>query len=70
MTLLAKKIMRRYKEEILEVKHYEMKAWRIKRIREEKEKYEREKQWVKEMIIKNENKSRELEEKANKLNSD
>jgi hypothetical protein len=70
VTLLAKKIMKRYKEEILQAKHIEIRAWRIKRIREEKEAYEREKRWVKEMIIKNEKESRELEEKANKLNSD
>ena len=55
VTLLAKKILMRYKEEILYVKHNEMRAWRIKRIREEKEAYEREKQWVKDMIIKNDN---------------
>ena len=70
MTLLAKKILKRYKEEILEVKNYEMRAWRIKKIREEKEKYEREKKWVAEMIIKNEKERKELEEKANKLKSD
>ena len=43
MTLMAKKILQRYKEEILQVNQIEMKAWRIKRIREEKEKHEREK---------------------------
>jgi hypothetical protein len=70
VTLLAKKILTRYKEEILQTKYLEMRAWRIKRIREEKEKYEREKQWVKEMIIKNEKERKVLEEKANKLNSE
>lgn len=62
MTLLAKKILNRYKEEILHLKYYEMRAWRIKRIREEKEAYEREKQWVKEMVVKIEKERRELEE--------
>jgi hypothetical protein len=51
VTLLAKKIFKRYKEEILQVKHFEMRAWRIKRIREEKEKHEREKEEVKEGLI-------------------
>ena len=60
--LLAKKILKRYKEEILHLKEYEMRAWRIKRIREEKEAYEREKRWVKEMLIKIEKERRELEE--------
>jgi hypothetical protein len=40
---MAKKILQRYKEETLEINQIEMKAWRIKRIREEKEKHEREK---------------------------
>ena len=62
MTILAKKIFKRYKEEILHLKEYEMRAWRKKRIREEKEAYEREKQWVKEMIIKIEKEKRELKE--------
>ena len=61
MTLIAKKIFKRYKEEILYLKEYEMRAWRNKRIREEKEPYEREKQWVKEMIIKIEKERREME---------
>jgi hypothetical protein len=39
-----------------------MRAWRIKRIREKKEAYEREKLWVKEMIVKIEKERRELEE--------
>jgi hypothetical protein len=34
VTLLAKKILKRYKEEILQVKQEEMRAWRIKRIDE------------------------------------
>jgi hypothetical protein len=73
VTLLAKKIFNRYKEEILYLKEYEMREWRKKRIREEKEAnerrireekeaYEREKQWVKEMIIKIEKERRELQE--------
>jgi hypothetical protein len=40
---MAKKMFMRYKEEILQVNQIEMKAWRIKRIWEEKEKHEREK---------------------------
>ena len=70
MTLLAKKIFKRYKEDILQAKQIEMRAWRIKRIREEKEAYEREKQWVKEMIIKNEKERKELEQADRKLKSD
>jgi hypothetical protein len=70
VTLLAKKIFKRYKEEIIQVKHSEMRAWKIKRIREEKEAYELEKEWVREMIIKNKNDSRELDEAGKKLKSD
>jgi hypothetical protein len=47
-----------------------MRAWRIKKIREEKETFEREKHMIKEIIIKNENKSRELEQADRKLKYD
>ena len=70
MKLLAKKIFKRYKEEIIQVKHLEMRAWKIKTIREEKEAYEREKQWVKESIIKIEKERRELDEIGKKLKFD
>jgi len=52
VTLLAKKILKRYKEEVLQDQYFKMRAWRIKRIKEEKDAYEEEKKWVKEMIIK------------------
>ncbi len=29
VTLLAKKIFKRYKEEIIQIKHFEVRAWRI-----------------------------------------
>jgi hypothetical protein len=70
VTLLAKKIFKRYKEDILSANQIEMRAWRIKRIREKKEAYEREKQWVKEMIIKNEKERKELEQADRKLKFD
>ena len=64
---MAKKILQRYKEEILQVNQIEMKAWRIKRIWEEKEKHEREKQQVQEMKITNDLRSKELDEADKKL---
>ena len=52
------------------VKHSEMRAWRLKRIREEQEAYEREKEWVKETSIKIVKEREKLDEAGKQLKSD